>query len=89
MILKGTRRGTSCWSWNGDIEAPTLKPSILLTSTREITDEEADRITVGEKLEIPKVRCHSWVNNGRVQFLDDSSHELAGRELPLEDVDWF
>lgn len=23
------RRGTNCWSWNGDTEKPTLKPSIL------------------------------------------------------------
>ena len=29
VILKGTRKGTKCWSWNGDIDKPTLKPSIL------------------------------------------------------------
>jgi len=28
VILKGSRAGTNCWSWNGDIESPTLKPSI-------------------------------------------------------------
>ncbi len=31
VILKGDRRGTNCWSWNGDTEKPTLKPSILTT----------------------------------------------------------
>ena len=29
VILKGTREGTHCWSWNGDTEKPTLKPSVL------------------------------------------------------------
>ncbi len=29
VILKGTREGTGCWSWNGDTEKPTIKPSIL------------------------------------------------------------
>lgn len=24
-----TRRGTGCWSWNGSLDKPTLKPSIL------------------------------------------------------------
>lgn len=29
VILKGSRQGTKCWSWNGDTEKPTLKPSIV------------------------------------------------------------
>lgn len=29
VMIKGTRKGTGKWSWNGDIENPTLKPSIL------------------------------------------------------------
>jgi len=29
VILHGTRSGTHCWSWNGDTEKPTLKPSIV------------------------------------------------------------
>lgn len=29
IMLKGTREGTGCWTWNGDTEKPTLKPSVL------------------------------------------------------------
>jgi hypothetical protein len=29
VILKGTRDGTICWTWNGDTELPTLRPSVL------------------------------------------------------------
>lgn len=28
VILKGTREGTNCWSWNGDVDSPTIKPSV-------------------------------------------------------------
>ena len=36
VILKGTRKGTKCWSWNGDTEKPTLKPSISTTNGRVV-----------------------------------------------------
>ena len=29
VILSGPRKGTGNWSWNGDVDKPTLKPSIL------------------------------------------------------------
>lgn len=28
VILSGPRRETPCWTWNGDVDKPTLKPSI-------------------------------------------------------------
>lgn len=31
VLGNATRRGTKCWSWNGDTEKPTLKPSIRTT----------------------------------------------------------
>ena len=33
------------------------------------------------------VVCHSFVNDGQVQFLDDCTHELAGQTLLLLDVE--
>lgn len=67
VILRGQRSGTNCWSWNGDTEKPTLKPSIL--STNHV------------------MRCHTWVNDGRAQFLADCSHELAGQTLDMLEVE--
>ena len=31
VITGGKREGTGCWTWNGDIEKPTLRPSVLTT----------------------------------------------------------
>ena len=31
-------------------------------------------------------RCHSWINDGKAQFLSDCSHEYAGQLIELGDV---
>lgn len=33
----------------------------------------------------PARRCHSFVRDGNIQFLNDCFHELAGQTVPLED----
>lgn len=70
--LHGSRAETNNWSWNGDIENPTVKPSILVQTV------------YGEKRE--PLRCHTFVNDGVVQFLSDCSHELAGQTINLLEV---
>lgn len=32
-------------------------------------------------------RCHSWLNDGKVQFLSDCSHDLAGQTVDLLDLE--
>ncbi|WP_139222868.1 DUF6527 family protein [Paracidovorax wautersii] len=73
VICQGTRDGTGCWTWNGSTSAPTLRPSVLTT-------EPPGGRRGG-------FRCHSWINDGSVQFLDDCSHELRGQTLPLNPVE--
>ena len=75
------------WQWNGDMVRPTFTPSILVRGTRRITDDEADRIMAGEKMEIDKYICHSFVTNGEIRFLTDCTHEHAGKTLPLPPVE--
>ena len=66
VMIGGTRAGTPNWTWNGSVEAPTVRPSVLSKDGTHV--------------------CHSWINDGRVQFLSDSSHELAGQTLDLLEV---
>jgi len=86
VILKGQREGTNSWTWNGDIEKPTLRPSILTKKVRDMTNEEYAKAMAGETLDIDWIICHTWVNDGKVQFLDDCSHELAGSVVDLLDI---
>ncbi len=73
VIIKGSRKGTNCWSWNGDVEYPTLKPSVL-TNGYDSKDEQ-------------KFRCHSWINDGKAIFLSDCSHDMANKTVELLEVD--
>ena len=77
------------WSWNGSLEAPTFQPSVLVTGY-EMSDEayamiERGESPVGGKYPGNKTCCHSFVTDGRIQFLSDSTHALAGQTVELPD----
>lgn len=75
------------WTFNGDVDKPTVSPSILVTARKSPTDEQVTRIMDGEDLdmELPHTRCHSFVKDGKIQFLGDCTHELAGQTVELPD----
>lgn len=62
--------GGAGWEWDGNADAPTFAPSIL------VTYDGADGST----------RCHSFVRTGQIEFLTDCTHALAGRSVPLPDL---
>lgn len=76
--------GAGAWGFNGDYDRPTLTPSVLVTGTVRLTDEEAERVMRREPFEPRPLRCHSFVADGRIQFLSDCTHELAGQTVALE-----
>lgn len=76
-----------CWGWNGSMDAPTLTPSILVRGTVPVTDEQVARIMAGEKIEPVETICHSYVTDGKIQFLNDCTHELAGQTVDLPEWD--
>ena len=79
--------GSRGWTFNGDEEKPTITPSILVRGTKPISDEVAGRILQGEHIEpIPTV-CHSFITDGKIQFLSDSTHVLVGQTVELPEVD--
>lgn len=61
------------WTWNGSEELPTLSPSVLVTYDGKDAGEEG----------APPAICHSFVRDGRIQFLTDSTHKLAGMTVDL------
>lgn len=81
------------WTFDGNIERPTFAPSVLVRG-----GHYADRAGKGCWCEFYKanppapgekvfkcVRCHSFVRDGQIQFLDDCSHALAGKTVTLPD----
>lgn len=59
------------WTWNGDLERPTFTPSVLVRY--EVSPPNQHLSTV----------CHSFVTDGRIQFLGDCTHALAGQTVDL------
>lgn len=57
------------WGWNGNLEKPTFTPSVL------VSWNEGD---------VAKV-CHSFVTDGRIQYLGDCTHALADQTVDLAD----
>lgn len=65
------------WDWDGNIEAPTVSPSIL-THTKPYVDGKGTGI------------CHSYLKAGVFEFLDDCTHSMAGQHVTaLELPEWF
>jgi hypothetical protein len=70
-VIRVSGAGHPCWTFNGNLDKPTVSPSILVTSTWK---------------GVPTV-CHSFINDGRIQFLGDCTHALAGQTVDLPEVE--
>lgn len=71
-IQHGAEDGPN-WGWNGSLERPTFTPSVLVTYP-------------GPDAGIPPAPpavCHSFVTDGRIQYLGDCTHHLAGQTVDL------
>lgn len=75
------------WGWNGSLDRPTFTPSVLATGVHRLNEDERDRRERGESVEPRPLRCHSFVRDGRIEFLSDCTHHLAGQTIPLPAVD--
>lgn len=78
---------TEGWTWNGDLESPTFSPSILVRANYgdpPVTPENLEqwRREPWEQRTVERV-CHSFVTDGRIQFLTDCTHALAGQTVEL------
>ena len=69
------------WGWNGNVDAPTFTPSVLVTWS-EPSDNPGEFDDASKDL---KKVCHSFVTDGRIQFLGDCTHALAGQTVDLPD----
>jgi hypothetical protein len=70
------------------MDSPTFTPSILVTGVAQLTKDEHAAYMRGEGLPPARpLRCHSFVTDGRIQFLGDCTHELAGQTVDLPDID--
>jgi len=76
-----------CWGFNGNGDAPTFTPSILVQTGHFVQPEGKHCDRSGDpEWPCDCVCCHSFVTDGRIQFLSDCTHALAGQTVDLPDL---
>lgn len=82
IAIGGPNHLGSQWSWDGNADAPTFSPSINV-----VIDVPAEgggaypRLTIKLRREVRL----SFVRAGRIEFLADCTHALAGQTVDLPD----
>jgi len=62
------------WKFNKNLESPTLSPSYLIKGYLGY-DSETKQPIYGI--------CHSFIKEGKIQFLNDCTHNLRGKTVEL------
>ena len=60
------------WTFDGNHEKPTFNPSIKINWN-----------PVGREMKI----CHYFIRSGQIEFCADSTHNLAGKTVPLPPIE--
>lgn len=83
--------GDCRWQFDGNMDRPTVAPSILVQGGHYAEGHSGECwCTYNAKHpDNPSgfkcLRCHSYIRSGRIQFLNDCSHSLAGQTVELPD----
>lgn len=59
------------WTFNGDVDKPTFAPSLLYNQSRSNPNHPV---------------CHLFVRDGRIEFLSDCTHHMAGKTVDMADI---
>lgn len=79
------------WGFNGNYEKPTFTPSILVKSGHYCDHAKPDDCWCNFKERFPDEGeppfkcgiCHTYVTDGKIRYLDDCTHELAGQTIDM------
>lgn len=84
----GCQRGhiyeTPRWKFDGNVEAPTFSPSLLMYVTLVYPDELA--VAAAEGKGTRRTECHLHVRKGQLEYCGDCPHALSGKTIPMEEI---
>lgn len=91
QVLSRYLIGKETWTFNGNYDLPTLNPSVLVRTGHYIDGNTKEcycnfKERTGLEPSWKCLICHSFVRNGEIEFLHDSTHELAGKTVPLPEL---
>jgi hypothetical protein len=63
--------GKPMWTFNGNLDRPTFHPSLVVRWRNGAVDQV----------------CHSFIRDGRIQFLNDCTHGMGGKTVEIPDLE--
>jgi hypothetical protein len=72
-LESGQGANVPVWTWNSSMDKPTFRPSVLVTYPWGPERKECV--------------CHSFITDGRIEFLPDCTHALAGQTVDLPEIE--
>lgn len=69
--LKGKGNGP-CWNLKGSLSKPTVTPSILVNRGKTNPNMHT---------------CHMFITDGKIKFLNDCTHKLAGQTVDMLNIE--
>lgn len=77
------------WTWDGNLDAPTVSPSIKLDGVQWPKKSGFHKPRHYVRAKQP-ICCHSFLERGVWRFLADCTHELVGQTAPMVPLpDWI
>lgn len=61
------------WAFNGDMDRPTLSPSVKCKTVHPETGAA--------------YICHFFVRDGQIEYCGDCTHAMAGKTVPMLDME--
>lgn len=84
---RGSRRPG--WGFNNNFTSPTFTPSLLVRTGKYVGSSEWYNKQTPEEKEFTDRHsniCHSFITEGRMQYLNDCTHALASQTVELPDA---
>ena len=81
------------WTYTGTEEKPTVRASVKahwVKTPDPMPRDEDDKLILGKDGRIKGAEdmvCHHFITDGEIKYLNDCTHEFAGKTLPMEDFD--
>lgn len=80
------------WTYSGTDEKPTVRASVKAMYVKvpnPLPHDENGRIMFDENKRVIGAKdmiCHLFITDGKIRYLNDCTHEMAGQTVDMEDL---
>lgn len=82
-IVEGTHYSKAKWGFNNNLEKPTFTPSLHIRTGKYADPNYIDPVDWPNASKV----CHSFITDGKIQYLGDCTHEYVNKTIELPDID--